>query len=350
MRSLTFRRPDDWHVHFRDGAALRAVVPFTARAFGRAIVMPNLAPPVTTAAAAAAYRDRIRAAVPAGVDFTPLMTAYLTDGSDPADIVAGHRDGVLTAVKLYPAHATTNSQFGVTSIAAVAKVLAAMEKAGMPLLLHGEVTRADVDVFDREARFVDEVLTPMLADFPGLKIVLEHVTTAEGVAIVRANAARMAGTITPQHLLYDRNELFRGGLRPHMYCLPILKRATHKAALRTAATSGEACFFLGTDTAPHLRHLKETACGCAGVFSAPTALEAYLRVFAEDDALDRFEAFASLNGPAFYGLAPNAERVTWSETPRLIAEAVEVGGEGEIVPLFGGETVAWSPVEAAAQH
>lgn len=347
MRSITFRRPDDWHVHFRDGAAMRAVVPFTARAFGRAIVMPNLTPPVTTTALAAAYRDRIRAAVPAGVDFTPLMTAYLTDGSGAADLVAGFRDGVLAAVKLYPAHATTNSQFGVTSIAAVSTVLAAMEKAGMPLLVHGEVTRGDVDVFDREARFVDEVLTPMLADFPGLKIVLEHVTTAEGVAVVRANAGRMAGTITPQHLLYDRNELFRGGLRPHMYCLPILKRSTHKAALRAAATSGEASFFLGTDTAPHMRHLKETACGCAGVFSAPTAIEAYLKVFAEENALDCFEAFASLNGPAFYGLPANETRVTWQEKPRLVAEAVPVEGQGEIVTLFGGETVAWSPADAA---
>jgi len=346
MRSITFRRPDDWHVHFRDGAAMRAVVPHTARRFGRAIVMPNLTPPVTTTAMAAAYRDRIRAAVPEGVGFTPLMTAYLTDGTDPADIVAGFRDGVLTAVKLYPAHATTNSQFGVTSMAAVAPVLAAMEKAGMPLLVHGEVTRAEVDIFDREARFVDEVLTPLLGDFPGLKIVLEHVTTAEGVAIVRENASRMAGTMTPQHLLYDRNEIFRGGIRPHMYCLPVLKRSTHKQALRRAATGGEACFFLGTDTAPHLRHLKEAACGCAGVFSAPTAIEAYLTVFAQENALDRFEAFASLNGPAFYGLAPNEERVTWEERPRLMAEAVPVEGEGEIVMLFGGETVGWSAVDA----
>jgi dihydroorotase len=216
----------------------------------------------------------------------------------------------------------------------------------MPLLVHGEVTRSEVDIFDREARFVDEVLTPMLADFPGLRIVLEHVTTAEGVAIVRDNAARMAGTITPQHLLYDRNEIFRGGIRPHMYCLPILKRSTHKVALRAAATSGEACFFLGTDTAPHLRHLKEAACGCAGVFSAPTAIEAYLTVFAQENALDRFEAFASLNGPAFYRLPVNEERVTWEEKPHLVASAVTVEGEGELVSLFAGETVAWSPAAA----
>jgi dihydroorotase len=344
MRRLTFRRPDDWHVHFRDGALMREVVPHTARAFGRAVVMPNLTPPATTTALAAAYRDRIRAAVPEDVDFTPLMAAYLTDGTDPDDLVAGHADGVLTAAKLYPAHATTNSHFGVTSIAAIHPVLAAMEKAGMPLLIHGEVTRPDVDVFDREARFVDDVLLGILADFPGLRVVLEHVTTAEGVAVVRAHSDRMGGTITPQHLLYDRNELFRGGIRPHMYCLPILKRATHKQALRAAATSGEANFFLGTDTAPHLRHLKETACGCAGVFSAPTAVEAYLKVFAEENALDRFETFASLNGPAFYRLAPNDTRVTWEERPRFVAEAVNVPEAGEIVTLFGGETVDWSPV------
>lgn len=343
MRRLTFRRPDDWHVHFRDGALMREVVPHTARAFGRAIVMPNLTPPAATTALVDAYRDRIRAAVPEGVDFTPLMTAYLTDGTDPADLVAGHARGVLTAAKLYPAHATTNSHFGVTSIAAIHPVLAAMEKVGMPLLIHGEVTRPDVDVFDREARFVDDVLLGILADFPGLRVVLEHVTTAEGVAVVRAHADRMGGTITPQHLLYDRNELFRGGIRPHVYCLPILKRATHKQALRAAATSGEANFFLGTDTAPHLRHLKETACGCAGVFSAPTAVEAYLKVFAEENALDRFEAFASLNGPAFYRLPPNETRVTWEERPRLVAEAVTVPDAGEIVTLFGGETVDWSP-------
>ena len=342
MTRLTFRRPDDWHVHFRDGEAMRAVVPFTARAFGRAIVMPNLTPPVTTTAPAAAYRERILAAVPEGVDFTPLMTAYLTDDSDPADIVAGFRDGVLTAVKLYPAHATTNSHFGVTSMAAVRPVLAAMERAGMPLLVHGEVTRADVDVFDREARFVEEVLLPVLSDFPGLKVVLEHVTTSEGVAVVKAHAGRMAGTITPQHLLYDRNELFRGGIRPHMYCLPILKRSTHKQALRAAATAGDGLFFLGTDTAPHLRHTKETACGCAGVFSAPVAIEAYLKVFEEEGALDRFETFASLAGPAFYGLPANEALVTWEKKPRRVAEAVEVPGAGEIVTLFSGETVEWS--------
>jgi dihydroorotase len=344
MQRISFRRPDDWHVHFRDGAILAEVVPHTARAFGRAVVMPNLVPPVTTTAAARAYRDRVIAAVPPGVAFEPLMAVYLTDDSDPADLLAGHRDGVLFAAKLYPAHATTNSQFGVGSIAAIAPVLAAMERAGMPLLVHGEVTRAEVDVFDREARFVEEVLVRLLADFPGLRVVLEHVTTAEGVAVVQAHRDRMAATVTPQHLLYDRNALFRGGIRPHLWCLPVLKRSTHKRALRAAVTGGDPAFFLGTDTAPHLKHTKETACGCAGVFSAPTALEAYLTVFAEENALDRFEAFASLNGPAFHGLAPNAARVTFEARPRLIAEAVPVDGAGEIVPLFAGETVGWSPV------
>ncbi|TBW40095.1 dihydroorotase [Siculibacillus lacustris] len=344
MQRISFRRPDDWHVHFRDGAVLAEVVPHTARAFGRAVVMPNLAPPVTTTAAATAYRARILAAVPAGIDFSPLTTAYLTDDSDAADLITGHREGVLFGAKLYPAHATTNSQFGVTSIAAIAGVLAAMERAGMPLLVHGEVTGAEVDVFDREARFVETVLVPLLADFPGLKVVLEHVTTAEGVAVVQAHAGRMAATVTPQHLLWDRNALFRGGIRPHLWCLPVLKRSTHKRALRAAVTGGDPSFFLGTDTAPHLRHTKETACGCAGIFSAPTALEAYLTVFAEEGALDRFEAFASLNGPAFHGLPPNEMRVTWEARPRLVAEAIAVPGEGELVPMFAGETVAWSPV------
>ena len=342
MRTITIPRPDDWHVHFRDGAVLKSVVPYTARAFGRAIVMPNLTPPVTTTAMAAAYRDRILAAVPEGVTFTPLMTCYLTDGTDPADLVAGHRDGVFTAAKLYPAHATTNSHFGVTNIAAIRPVLAAMEQAGMPLLTHGEVTRADVDIFDREARFVEEVLLPTLQDFPGLKIVMEHVTTEEAVAVVRAHPGRLGATITPQHLLYNRNAIFQGGLRPHMYCLPVLKREKHRLALRAAATNGEASFFLGTDTAPHLKHLKECACGCAGVFSAPVAVEAYLKVFAEEDALDRFEAFASRNGPAFYGLPVAAETVTYAETGRFVAESVEVPGEGTLVPLFEGETVGWA--------
>lgn len=342
MRTLTLRRPDDWHVHFRDGEVLASVVPFTARQFARAIVMPNLTPPVTTAAMADAYRARIRAAIPTGVDFTPLMTCYLTDTTDPADLVAGHRDGIFTAAKLYPANATTNSAHGVTSVDRIAPVLAAMAEHGIPLCVHGEFVAPDIDIFDREKAFIDVVLAPMLAEFPRLKVVMEHVTTAEGVAFVRANRPRVAATLTPQHLLYNRNALFQGGIRPHMYCMPILKREPHRLALRAAATSGEGGFFLGTDTAPHLRHLKEASCGCAGVFSAPVALQAYLKVFAEENALDRFEAFASLNGPAFYGLPPNEARITLSEKPAFSATNVSVGELGDIVPLFAGESVDWS--------
>jgi dihydroorotase len=341
MRSLTIRRPDDWHVHFRDGDVLRHVVPFTARVFARAIVMPNLTPPVTTATAAAAYRRRIIEAVPAGCDFTPLMTCYLTDGTDARDLIAGHRDGVFIAAKLYPAHATTNSQHGVTSIERIYPVLEAMAEAGVPLLAHGELTRSDVDVFDRERGFLDEVLAPTLERIPKLRVVMEHVTTADGVEFVRAHRDRMGATLTPQHLLFNRNALFQGGLRPHLYCLPVLKRARHQAALRAAATSGDRCFFLGTDTAPHLRHLKEHACGCAGVFSAPVALAAYLKVFAEEGALDRFEAFASLNGPTFYGLPPNEARIALEERAEPVPEAVGIGKDGEIVPLFAGEQVDW---------
>jgi dihydroorotase len=342
MRKLTIRRPDDWHVHFRDGEILETVVPFTARQFARAIVMPNLTPPVTTAKMADGYRARIRAAIPAGIDFTPLMTCYLTDTTDPADLAAGHRDGIFTAAKLYPAHATTNSAHGVTSIDRIDRVLAAMAEHGIPLLVHGELVHGDVDIFDREKAFIDTVLLPTLAKFPGLRVVMEHVTTAEGVAVVRAHRPRVGATVTPQHLLYNRNALFQGGIRPHMYCMPVLKREPHRRALRAAATSGEPGFFLGTDTAPHLRHLKEASCGCAGVFSAPVALQAYLKVFAEEGALDRFEAFASLNGPAFYGLPPNEERITLVEQHGFAAEAVPVGEAGEIVPLFAGESVDWS--------
>lgn len=344
MQTITLRRPDDWHVHFRDGDLLAAVAPHTARIFARAIVMPNLTPPVTTSALAAAYRRRILAAVPENAGFTPLMTCYLTDHTDPRDLIEGHRAGILTAAKLYPAHATTNAQHGVTSIRHIHPVLEAMEKAGMPLLVHGELTRPEVDVFDREKGFVDEVLVPMLASFPGLRVVLEHVTTADGVEAVRAYRGRVAGTITPQHLLFNRNALFQGGLRPHMYCLPVLKRERHQLALRAAATSGDPSFFLGTDTAPHLKHLKEAACGCAGVFSAPVALAAYAKVFDEEGRLDRLEAFASLNGPGFYGLPPNEERIELQRSKEDVPTAVTVEKSGEIVPLFAGEQVDWKLV------
>lgn len=341
MRSITLRKPVDLHVHFRDGAVLQSVVPYTARQFERAIVMPNLVPPVTTAAMAEAYRERVMAAVPEGVDFTPMMTCYLTDSTDPNDLIAGHRDGIFAAAKLYPAHATTNSAHGVTSVEGLDPVFAAMAEAGMPLLTHGELVHPEVDIFDREARFIDDILAPLLDRHPMLKVVMEHITTAEGAQFVASRGDRIAATITPQHLLYDRNVLFEGGIRPHYYCLPILKRRTHQLALRKAATSGSANYFLGTDTAPHLKHLKEAACGCAGVFSAPVAVEAYLKVFAEEDALDKFEAFASLNGPAFYGFAPSETRVTYEERAWMAPESVSVE-DREIVPLFAGERVDWT--------
>lgn len=341
MRSITIRKPVDLHVHFRDDAVLRSVVPYTARQFARAIVMPNLVPPVTTAAMASDYRERVLAAVPDGVDFTPMMTCYLTDDTDPADLTAGFRDGIFAAAKLYPAHATTNSSHGVTSVKALDRVFAAMTEAGMPLLTHGELVHPEVDIFDREARFIDDVLAPLLDRHPTLKVVMEHITTEQGVQFVASRGDRVAATITPQHLLYDRNILFEGGIRPHYYCLPILKRRTHQLALRKAATSGSPHYFLGTDTAPHLKHLKEAACGCAGVFSAPVAVEAYLKVFAEEDALDAFEAFASLNGPAFYGFAPSRARVTYEERHWTAPETVSVENR-EIVPLFGGERVDWT--------
>lgn len=341
MRSITIRKPVDLHVHFRDDAVLRSVVPYTARQFARAIVMPNLVPPVTTAAMASDYRERVLAAVPDGVDFTPMMTCYLTDNTDPADLIAGYRDGIFAAAKLYPAHATTNSSHGVTSVKALDRVFAAMAEAGMPLLTHGELVHPEVDIFDREARFIDDVLAPLLDRHPTLKVVMEHITTEQGVQFVASRGDRVAATITPQHLLYDRNILFEGGIRPHYYCLPILKRRTHQLALRKAATSGSPHYFLGTDTAPHLKHLKEAACGCAGVFSAPVAVEAYLKVFAEEDALDAFEVFASLNGPAFYGFSPSRARVTYEERHWTAPEAVSVENR-EIVPLFGGERVDWA--------
>ena len=341
MTTLKVRKPDDWHVHLRDGEVLAAVAPFTAAHFARAIVMPNLTPPVTSAAMADAYRKRIMTAVK-GASFTPLMTCYLTDDTDAKDLIAGHKSGVFTAAKLYPAHATTNSAAGVTDIWKILPVLAAMAESGMPLLLHGELPRPEIDVFDREKAFIDQILLPLLARVPKLKIVLEHVTTADGVAVVRAHRERLGATITPQHLLYSRNALFNGGLRPHLYCLPVLKREEHRLALRQAATSGEAGFFLGSDSAPHLKHLKEAACGCAGVFGAPSALAAYLKVFEEEGALKNFEAFASLNGPKFYGLPPNDTMVTIAKKPGLVCEAVPVDKLGEIYPLMGGDAVDWS--------
>jgi dihydroorotase len=341
--TLSIRRPDDWHVHLRDGPMLAACAVHTARQFARAIIMPNLVPPVTRVAEAAAYRERIRRAVPAGLKFEPLMTCYLTDGADPVELTLGKSEGVWVAAKLYPAHATTNSAHGVTSVDKIAKGLEAMEKAGMPLLVHGEVTDAEVDIFDREAVFLDKVLTPLLRRHQGLKVVLEHITTREGVAFVEAHAGRLGGTITPHHLSYNRNAIFKGGIRPHFYCLPIAKREEHRLALRRAATSGNPAFFLGTDTAPHTADTKECACGCAGIFNAPVALQVYAQVFMEDNAIDRLEAFASLNGPRFYGLSANEERITLQAKPLDAPERIEVPGGNTSIVVFRPDTpVGWS--------
>jgi dihydroorotase len=339
-KTLTLRRPDDWHAHFRDGAMLAAVLPFTARAFARAIVMPNLVPPVTTVAAAEAYRGRILAALPKGSRFTPLMTCYLTDGTDPAEVERGYRSGAFAAVKLYPAKATTNSAFGVTDIAKIHGVLERMAGLGMPLLIHGEATDPEIDVFDREAVFIERVLTPLIARLPDLKIVLEHITTKEAVDFVSSAGPKVAATITAHHLIINRNAIFQGGIRPHMYCLPIAKREPHRLALRRAAVSGNSKFFLGTDTAPHPVKDKEADCGCAGIFSAPAALELYTQVFADENALDRLEAFASLNGPRFYGLAPNEDRVTLTNRPWRIPTEVRAG-DATIKPFLAGEEIGW---------
>ncbi|KRW95642.1 dihydroorotase [Paracoccus sp. MKU1] len=340
-RSVTIRRPDDWHIHLRDGAMLRRVLPFTAAQFARGIVMPNLVPPVTTVAAVAAYRRRILDALPAGMDFQPMMTCYLTDATAPDEIARGFESRTWIAAKLYPAGATTNAHHGVTDIAALAPVLERMEGIGMPLLIHGEATDPEVDIFDREERFMDQVLVPLLARHQGLKVVVEHVTTAETADLVRAHASRVAATITPHHLMINRTSLFQGGLRPHLYCLPVAKRERHRLALRRAATGGEACFFLGTDTAPHPRAAKQAACGCAGIFLGPVALQCYAQVFAEENALDRLEAFASENGARFHGLALNEGTVTLVERPERVIDSLPVG-EDEVVVFRGGEELPWS--------
>jgi dihydroorotase len=339
--TITLHRPDDWHVHLRDGEMLATVLPFTARQFARAIVMPNLLPPITTVAAARAYRCRILEALPTGADFTPLMTCYLTDATDPEEVARGWSEGVFTAVKLYPARATTNSADGVTDYDRISPVLDGMARLGMPLLIHGEVTDPEVDVFDREAVFIERVLEPLRQRFPGLRIVLEHITTQEAVDYVVAAGPNLAATITAHHLVINRNAIFAGGIRPHFYCLPIAKRERHRLALRRAATSGNQRFFLGTDSAPHRVDAKEAATGCAGIFTAPSAIETYAEVFEEVGALDRLEAFASLNGPAFYSLPPNETRVTLVRQDFRVPERV---GEGDnaIVPFRAGETLRWS--------
>ncbi|MGA9581774.1 MAG: dihydroorotase [Allosphingosinicella sp.] len=334
---ITLRRPDDWHVHLRDGDMLKAVAPYTARQFARAIVMPNLEPPITTAALARAYRERILAAAP-GLD--PLMTCYLTDDSDPAELIGGFERGAWAAAKLYPAHATTNSAHGVTEVRNIYPVLEAMQRAGMPLLIHGEVTDPDVDVFDREKAFIDRVFTRLIRDFPGLKMVFEHITTAEAADFVIAGGDDLAATVTPQHLIINRNALFAGGLRPHAYCLPVAKREEHRQAIRKAATSGSPKFFLGTDSAPHAVERKESGCGCAGIFNAPYALESYATVFEEEGVLDRLEAFASEHGPRFYGLPLNEERVVLERKEARVPESLPAAGT-KLVPFHSGETLRW---------
>jgi dihydroorotase len=337
---LTIRRPDDWHVHLRDGPMLEAVAPYTARQFARAIVMPNLVPPVTTVAAAEAYRERIVAALPEGSDFTPLMTCYLTDEADPAELARGFETDAWVAAKLYPAHATTISAQGVTDIANLRPALEAMQRIGMPLLVHGEVTDPEVDIFDREAVFIERVLAGVIRDFPALRIVFEHITTAEAVAFVEAGGPNLAATVTPHHLHINRNALFAGGMRPHAYCLPVAKRERHRLAVRRAATSGSPKFFLGTDSAPHAASAKESACSCAGIFNAPFALESYAAVFETEGALDRFEAFASEHGPRFYGLPLNEGTVTLERAEGTVPDKLTHDG-AELVPFHAGEMLGW---------
>ena len=341
---ITIRRPDDWHVHLRDDEMMAAVVPFTARQFRRAIVMPNLKPPVTTPEQALAYKARIMAALPADSDFEPLITCYLTDSADPDEIERGFESGAFTAVKLYPANATTNSAHGVTDIANVMHVVERMQKIGMPFLIHGEVTDHDVDVFDREAVFIERTMTKLVRDLPDLRVVFEHITTKDAAEFVESAGPNVAATITPQHLHISRNAMLVGGIRPHLYCLPIVKREEHRLALRKAATSGSPKFFLGTDTAPHAIETKETSCGCAGIFNAPYAMESYAQVFDEEGALDRLEAFASLNGPAFYRLPVNEGTITLERAPTAVPDTIPAAGSA-LVPFHAGETLPWRLVD-----
>ena len=337
MDRLTLIRPDDWHLHLRDGDMLAAVLPDTARRFARAIVMPNLKPPVRTVADAAAYRERILAALPAGMRFAPLLTLYLTDNTDPGEIARAQASGFVHAVKYYPAGATTNSDSGVTDISKLDSVQEAMQEAGLPLLLHGEVTDAEVDVFDREAVFIDRILTPLLQRLPRLKVVLEHITTRQAAEFVAAAPANVAATVTAHHLLYNRNAMFQGGMRPHYYCLPVLKREIHRRALVEAATGGNPKFFLGTDSAPHAKGAKESACGCAGIYTAHAALELYAEVFDAAGALDKLEAFSSCYGPDFYGLPRNPDSVTLVRASTPVPADHPAG----VVPLRAGENLTW---------
>jgi dihydroorotase len=339
---LTITRPDDWHIHFRDGAAMQSVLPDTARVFGRAIAMPNLRPPVVNVADAAAYRERLLAAA-AGTAFEPLMTLYLTDNTTPEEVRRARESGFVHAVKYYPAGATTNSDSGVTDLAKAYRAIAAMEETGMPLLLHGEVVDSEVDVFDREAVFIERHLVRLMKDFPGLKIVLEHITTRQAAEFVVAAPDNVAATVTVHHLLYNRNAMFRGGIRPHMYCLPVLKREQHRQALVAAAISGNPKFFLGTDSAPHAIGAKEAACGCAGIYSAHAAIELYAEAFEDAGALDRLEAFASFYGADFYGLPRHTDTITLRREGWTVPASVKLG-ETALVPLCAGEAIRWRVV------
>jgi dihydroorotase len=339
--SITLRRPDDWHLHLRDGAVLAAVLPETARHFARAIVMPNLVPPVVTGAQASAYRQRILSALPMGMDFTPLMTLYLTEKTDPKDVKAAATAGSVTAVKLYPAGATTNSASGVRDFEKVQGVLDTMAEIGLPLCVHGEVTDSDIDIFDREAVFIDRVLDPIRRRTPGLRVVMEHITTRDGVDYVKSGGDDIAGTITTHHLVINRNHLLAGGIRPHYYCLPVAKREEHRLALRAAATSGDSSFFLGTDSAPHVDAAKESACGCAGCFTATNTLSILAHVFEEEGALDRLEAFVSLNGPAFYRLPPNDETITLTKGDPVTYPAKIETGDGPVTVFDPGYPLHW---------
>lgn len=339
--SITITRPDDWHLHLRDGATMASVLPHTARQFARAIVMPNLKPPVTTTAQALAYRDRILAALPSGMDFEPLMTLYLTDNTAPEEIVRARESGLIHAVKLYPAGATTNSDAGVTDLRKCYRALEAMQQVGMPLLVHGEVTDSEIDIFDREAVFIDRVMKPLRSDMPELKVVFEHITTQDAAHYVQEAGRHTAATITAHHLLYNRNEIFKGGIRPHYYCLPVLKRETHRKALMQAAISGSGKFFLGTDSAPHARNTKEHACGCAGCYTALHAMELYAQAFDQANALDKLEGFASLHGPDFYGLPRNSGTITLVRQSWTLPSELPMG-ESTVVPLNGGETMDWA--------
>ncbi len=343
--TLTMTRPDDWHLHLRDGDMLRAVAPETARDFGRAIIMPNLVPPVVTGAQAGAYRDRILASLPQDTKFQPLMTLYLTETTNPADVVAAHRDGLVSAVKLYPAGATTNSDSGVRDTANVMPVLEAMADAGVPLCIHGEVTDAPVDIFDREAVFIKTVLDPLRQRIPELRVISEHITTQEGVDYVMSAPENLAATITTHHLIINRNHILVGGIKPHYYCLPVAKREHHRLALRQAATSGDPRFFLGTDSAPHTDQNKLSSCGCAGVFSATNTMSCLAHVFEEENALDKLESFAALNGPAYYGLEPNPDRITLQKQPKPVSFPAQIPTHDGPVTVFDpGFDLYWSVV------